>query len=157
MVVNLASVDTEEQMVNWVGLLKYSKYWKQDACTWDGRVAFWSAARRAKSTIVSSAPNTRGPTPLSITLKPDIVLTWKARMNEFIKNCMVSVFKNDWYFCHSAKHIWHNIHVFTHNINDRQDQNTTWLTKAGWSKVALPSQYLLIAWLRLTNKRKNMR
>ena len=93
MVVNLASVDTEEQMVNWVGLLKYSKYWKQNACTWDGRVAFWSAARRAKSTIESSGPYKGSPRPLSRTLKAELAKSCWARRNIFVNSCMASVSK----------------------------------------------------------------
>ena len=93
MVVNLASVDTEEQMVNWVGLLKYSKYWKQNACTWDGRVAFWSAARRAKSTIESSGPYKGSPRPLSRTLNAELAKSCWARRNIFVNSCMASVSK----------------------------------------------------------------
>ena len=46
-------------------------------CTWFGRVALVSAARRAKSATFASLPKTGSPSPLSITLNPDVKLSWR--------------------------------------------------------------------------------
>ena len=80
--------------------------------TWLGRDAFWSMARTAKSTIVSSSPKTSSPRPLSKTLNAHVVQSCWARRNAIVNRCMISVLKID---CQSANH--NNIKYFIHNIN----------------------------------------
>ena len=82
--------------------LQTSRWWTEKAnyqkwhigCTWLGRDAFWSADRRAKSTILASDSKsaTRSPSPLSITLNPDVVQSWWARRNNrLVNSCIMSV------------------------------------------------------------------
>ena len=63
-------------------------------CTWFGRVALVSAARRAKSATFASLPKTGSPSPLSITLNPDVKLSWWIRRNRLANTCMMSVLLN---------------------------------------------------------------